>query len=129
MYADLALFRDALALISGVSTCKIGLEVGICPDDYPLVRIVPVRITPGKPYSGRTAECLIYFGQQIGQADSGGLEAVYESLSTLEAAILVEVKALGGRYRETIADEDKLDTYKLMAIRCELPVSAAVPVP
>lgn len=110
--------RDSLKTITGVASCKIGLEPNISPADYPLIRLVPSRLTPGKPYGGRTVETLIYFGAQT--AKSEGLETVYSDLFDLEAAILAKVKALGGRYFETITDEDRLDAYKLMTIRCFL---------
>jgi len=116
--------RDALELITGVASCKIGLEPNISPADYPLIRLVPSRLTPGRPYSGRTIDTLIYFGAQT--ATSEGLETVYDALFALEAAILAEVKALGGRYIETITDEDRLDAYKLMTVRVELPESTIV---
>ena len=56
---------------------------------------MPSRLTPGKPYSGRTIETLIYFGAQITLSE--GLETVYAGLFDIEALILAEVKALGGR--------------------------------
>ena len=45
---------------------------------------------------------------------------MYGDLFDLESAIIAAVQGLGGRYRETITDEDRLDAYKLMTIRCEL---------
>ncbi len=125
MMAALTAARDALALIDDVASCKVGLEANISPADYPLIRIVPVRATPGRPYNGRTVECLIYFGAQV--ANSEGLEAVYEALFTLEAGILEKLKTLQGKYTETVTDEDRLDTYKLMAIRCDLHAANTVP--
>jgi hypothetical protein len=110
--------RDALAAIPGLASCKIGLEANISPASYPMIRLVPSRIVPGKPYGNRTAECFIYFGTQT--TNSQGLEAVYANLFDLEAAILDVLKTLKGRYVETLTDEDRLDTYKLMAVRCEL---------
>lgn len=118
MMATLEAARDAFAGISGIASCKVGWEANISPASFPLIRVVPVRITPGKPYSNRTAEALLYFGSPI--ANSAGLENVYEGLFDLEADILTRLKTLQGRYIETICDEDRLDTYKLMAIRCEL---------
>jgi len=118
MLAGLTAARDALAAIPGVASCEIGLEANIGPDDYPLIRLVPTRITPGRPYGKRTAETTIYFGAPI--ANSEGMEQVYAALFDLEALIIEKVKTLQGRYLETITDEDRLDTYKLMAIRCEL---------
>ena len=120
MLATLTAARDALALIPDVASCKIGLEQGITAADYPLIRLVPSRITPGRPYNNRTAETLIYFGMDVTGADAGGLEAVYAALFSLEAEILAKLKALGHRYIETITDEDRLDAYKLMTIRADL---------
>ena len=111
--------RDALALIAGVASCKVGLEPNISPADYPLIRVVPSRLTPGKPYGARTIETLVYFGAQT--AKSEGLETVYEDLFTMEQAIISEIQSLGGRYIETITDEDRLDAYKLMTIRANMP--------
>ena len=118
MMAALEAARDALAGIAGVASCKVGLEANISPADYPLVRLVPVRITPGTPYGNRTAEVLVYFGAPT--ANSEGLEEVYRDLFALEAEILRVLRGLGGRYRETITDEDRMDTYKLMAARVDL---------
>lgn len=113
--------RDSLALIPGVATCAIGLEDVIGAADYPIIRLVPSRLTPGRPYARRTAETLIYFGLPI--AESNGLPAVYAGLFAMEEQIIAKVKLLDGRYLETITDEDRISAYKLMAIRCELPVS------
>jgi len=110
--------RDAFAAIPGVASCKIGLEANLSPEDYPMIRIVPFRITPGRPYSTRSSETFIYFGVPV--ANSEGLEAVYASLFDLEAKILEKLKTLQGRYVESIMDEDRIDTYKLMSIRCFL---------
>lgn len=110
--------RDALATITGVASCKVGLEANISPADYPLIRLVPSRLTPGRAYAGRTVETLIYFGAQTTKSE--GLETVYDDLFALESAIIAKVQGLGGRYRETITDEDRLDAYKLMTIRCDL---------
>lgn len=123
--------RDALATIPGLAvvngevSCKVGMEANISPAHYPMIRLVPSRITPGRPYGGRTAECLIYFGAKT--ANSQGLELVYAELMTMEAEILRVLKTLQGRYIETITDEDRLDAYKLMVVRCE--IGGAQPTP
>lgn len=118
MMSSLEVLRDDLATIVGVTSCKIGIEPNISPADYPMIRIVPSRLTPGRPYNNRTAECLVYFGTST--ATSEGLETVYDNLFTLEASIIGKIKAAGGRYIETITDEDRLDAYKLMTVRCEI---------
>jgi hypothetical protein len=110
--------RDSLATITGVASCKVGLEANISPADYPLIRLVPSRLTPGRPYTARTIETLVYFGAATTKSE--GLESVYGDLFDLETAILAKLQTLGGRYRETLTDEDRLDAYKLMTIRCEL---------
>jgi hypothetical protein len=110
--------RDALAAIPNVASCKVGLEANISPADYPLIRVVPSRLVPGKPYSRRTIETLIYFGAPT--TNSEGLEQVYVDLFAMEQAIVEVVRMLAGRYLETITDEDRLDAYKLMTVRCEL---------
>lgn len=129
--------RDALATLPGVQTCKIGLEANITPDDYPIIRVVPSRMTPlqtvlGGKVLARNGEVLIYFGAPVqpfeDAPDAEGrtrLEKLYAALFDMEAAIIetfaappAGVRAV--RYLETITDEDRLDTYKLMAIRCEV---------
>lgn len=128
MMAALEAARDALLLCPTIvaaqaatparGSCKVGMEASISPADYPLIRVVPVRATPGRPYHGRTIETMLYFGAPI--ANSEGLEDVYDGLMTFESEILEVLRGLNGKYLETIFDEDRLDTYKLMAVRCEL---------
>lgn len=120
MMPTLEAARSAFSTIPGLASCKIGLEANISPADYPLVRIVPSRVTPGKPYGHRSVECLVYFGAHTTQAE-GGLESVYADLFDLESQLLLKLRQLQGRYIETITDEDRLDHgFKLMTIRCEL---------
>jgi hypothetical protein len=118
MMTTLEAARDALAQIDGVMSCRIGIEEAISPADYPLIRIVPDRITPGRPYDNRTAACTLYFGMPIANAE--GLEAVYSGLFDLESGIRTVLRTLGARYLETIMDSDRLPTYKMAAIRCEI---------
>jgi hypothetical protein len=127
MMTTLETARDALAAITGVASCKIGLEANISPLDYPMIRLVPARIVPGRPYHGREAETLIYFGAQT--TNSEGLEQVYEDLFALEAEILNVLRSLDARYRETVTDEDRLDAYKLMVIRADLLAANTAPPP
>lgn len=118
MIAALEQARNAFAAIPGVRSSKIGIEANISPDDYPIIRLVPDRITPGRPYQNRTSSCWLYFGMPI--ANSEGLEFVYAELFRLEAEIIAALKALGARYIETMMDSDRLPTYKVAAIRCEI---------
>jgi hypothetical protein len=118
MFATLETLRDAMADIDCVNSCKIGIEAGISPADYPMIRLVPIRMTPGRPYEHRTAEVAVYFGDDTTNAE--GLELVYQNLLNMEADIINTIKANNGRYIETVTDEDRLDTYKLMFIRFEI---------
>lgn len=111
---------DRFCAIDGVKSAKIGVEKGLSPLDYPMVRVVPVRFTPGKPYGHRTCELSIYFGVNI--AESNGMDDVYSCSLQLEREIIEQISLAGGRYIETLTDEDRLETYKLMFIRCELQV-------
>lgn len=119
MMALLESLRDSLAALPGVASCRIGLEANISPADYPLIRVVPSRLVDGVAISRRRAECLIYFGVDTSEAE-GGLEAVYAALFALETEIRAVINQAGGLCRETITDEDRLETYKVMAVRCEV---------
>lgn len=115
--------RAALAAVPGVVTCKIGLEANMTPADYPMVRIVPSRVAPSDGVPGmRTCECLVYFGQPVHEF-TAGMEALYAEVFDLEAA-LIGALPLGGNYVarwvETIADEDRVEAYKLMALRVDV---------
>ena len=115
----LAALRDRLATVAGIVTCKIGLEANMTPADYPMVRIVPSAIKRGIMLGQRSTECLIYFGMPAHEF-TAGLEALYTDLLALEAALISAAETGSGypwRYLETIADEDRVDGYKLMAIR------------
>lgn len=118
MMAALTAAKTALATIPGVISCKIGFEENISPADFPLIRIIPTRLSPGRPYDKRTCEVRIVFGMPT--TNSEGLEDVYDDLFTLEASIIAKIKTLSGRYISTETDEDQLQMYKLMAINAEL---------
>lgn len=124
MMTVLESIRDALALVEGVKSCKIGMEAGITPGDYPLVRIVPSTLTDALPRAQvRQCECLIYFGLPLHEF-ADGLEAVYRSLFAFEQLLLNAARAANGVASvvliETILDEDKVDAYKLMALRVKI---------
>jgi len=117
MMDTLTALRDAMALVPGVASCKIGMEANITPADYPMVRIVPSTIAQGT-ISTRKCEMLIYFGQPIHEF-TAGLESLYSTLFDMEAALLDAIRALrmNAVWVETILDEDRVAAYKLMAMR------------
>jgi hypothetical protein len=45
----------------------------------------------------------------------------------LEGKLLAVLRAGGHRYRETITDEDRLDAYKIMALRVDIIGANAAP--
>lgn len=111
--------RDKLATVSGVATCKIGMEANLTPADYPMVRIVPSTVRYADVIGQRQANVLVYFGQPIHEF-TGGLEALYTSLFTMENALLEAAQSTDGvfvEYEETVLDEDRVAAYKLMALR------------
>lgn len=117
--AVLVALRDAFALVPGVNTCRIGLEANMTPEDYPMVRVVPSAVRWGSTIHRRECDVLVYFGQPIHEFEDG-LEGLYDNLFTLERALLEASQTVPNvfcQYRETIADEDRVDAYKLMALR------------
>lgn len=121
-YPLLQALREQLAGVPGVATCRIGLEATMTPEDYPMVRIVPSAIRHGEVVGLRAVDCLIYFGQPLHEF-SDGLQAQYESLLAMERALITAAQQTAGlsvTYRETILDEDRVDAYKLMALRVDV---------
>jgi hypothetical protein len=121
-----------LATISGVKTCKVGLEANLTPDDYPIIRLAPSQLTPNLPGVGQRALTLtVYFGAALLEAKDG-LAAVYAELFRLDVAIrealvvtvIAADRAARGNlqiaYLDTLTDEDRLPHYKLFASRFEI---------
>lgn len=123
IYPMLVELKTKLAAVSGVATCKIGLEQGIAHEDYPIVRIVPQNIGEGGSYTRRKSSVFVYFGMPIDESNDG-LESVYEQLLTMESNIVKESKVFGdgwrSKYIDTVTDEDRIEIYKLMAVRLEI---------
>lgn len=122
--------RDLLGAVTWgddgeVKTSRVGLESGLSPDDYPIVRIVP-SLLRGSPLEGqagisglRQTECLVYFGEPITEAD-GGLEELYRRLFAMESALIDALPRQGdfvAQWAETITDEDRVPGYKLLCLR------------
>ena len=119
MMTALTALRDKLALVTGVATCKVGMESNMTPADYPMVRIVPSVIRDAPIIGRRRCDVLVYFGQPILEF-TGGLESLYASVFALETALLEVAQATAGvyvEYVETVMDEDRVDAYKLCALR------------
>ena len=121
--------KETLATIPSIASCRVGLEANITPSDYPLIRLVPTRLTPEDEVGhDATLEVTVYFGDALLES-SDGLETVYAGLFALEAAIREAVlftakrtawqagNTMTARYVDTLFDEDRLPHYKMMASR------------
>ena len=125
--ATLETLKTALAGIAGIASCKIGLEADMTPASYPMIRIVPERMADAVVYARQSIEFTIFFAmaQQPfdNVADGSGrtrLEKLYAALFTLEASIKTVLLQQGGRFIETMTDEDQITTYKVMAMRADI---------
>ncbi len=114
--------RTALAAVPGVVTCKIGLEGNMTPADYPMIRLVPSTVSNAGAVTRRRVGVLVYFGKPIHEfaTDLAGLYTELFDLERRVVDIIETTPGLSGFYLETIADEDRLDAYKLMAVRAEV---------
>jgi len=125
----MAALRARLATISGVQTCRIGLESNMTPEDYPIIRIVPTRLMPARVLGRRRAEVLVYFGNPIQAFEEGllpeesGLEGLYAQLFEREEEIIAAAGTapeFAAVYLDTVMDEDRTAAYKLMALRFDI---------
>lgn len=123
MYSILQNMKAALSAISGVATCRIGIENGLSPADYPIIRIVPATARHGEVMTRKKLSVMVYYGAAITEAD-GGLEAVYAALCSLEQAVISALESAGNPFtavwQETVTDEDRLEHYKLFVSRFDV---------
>ncbi len=68
--------------------------------------------------------CRIGLGANIGPDNAGRvrLEKLYAALLGMDLVIRSAVETSGGQCFETVLDEDRLDTYKLMALKVRVVV-------
>jgi hypothetical protein len=114
--------RDDLATIAGVTTCKIGIESGLSPADYPMIRVVPQSATHAAALTRKKLMAYVFFGMAAAESDNG-LEDVYEDLCSLEETIVDKLETstkYAAQWTETIFDEDVLDDYKVMCAKFEV---------
>lgn len=110
--------RDHLATLPGIATCRIGLEAGLNPGDYPLVRIVPSRREDGPTAPGRGVQVLVYFS--VAMDESSGLEDRYAAWLEMKETVVLALPGCPGVtavYQDTITDEDRSAGYKMLAMR------------
>ena len=56
----LTALRDRLASVAGIVTCRVGIEANMTPADYPMVRIVPGKVSYAAVLGRRKVDCLVY---------------------------------------------------------------------
>jgi hypothetical protein len=115
----LTALRDELATVPGVVSAKVGIEAAMTADDYPMIRIEPSAIRYGGLTQTRAVDVLIYFGTPVHEFTTD-LQGLLSDLMGMESAILSKLEAsqvVRFDYTETVADEGRVDGYRLMAIR------------
>lgn len=124
VHALLTGVRDALALLEGVQTCRIGIEPDISAVDYPIVRLVPSVLRRSDTTPRDVVDLLVYYGELSHAFEAGGIQAQYEWLLIMEGrirlALIQGAKHPDGwraDWQETVLDEDRLPGYKLFASR------------
>lgn len=115
----LTVLRDELATVPGVVSAKVGIEAAMTADQYPMIRIEPSAIRYGGLTQTRAVDVLIYFGTPVHEFTTD-LQGLLSDLMSMESAILSKLEAsqvVRFDYAETVADEGRVDGYRLMAIR------------
>ena len=111
--------KSKLAVVPGIKTIKVGIETNMAPTDYPIIRLVPSRITGGDPSHFRNCEVLVYFGINLLEAQVG-LEAVLDRLMNMEQEI-VDALSTGSGYKcsfiETLTSAGVVEHYELAVAR------------
>lgn len=123
-YPLLAAVRDALAAVDGVKTCRIGMEAGITPADYPLVRLVPITLEDGVSRAAvNQVEAWVYFGVASHEFEDG-LEALYAKLSAVWVQLMDAMRQASAvhsvEHLQTVFDEDRVEAFKLLAIKVRI---------
>lgn len=127
IWEEIMQLRDVCRAVPGVQSVSIGIEDGISPADFPIVRIEPENYTPGRPYGNRTAIVNVVFGMPIVIAE--GLTQVYREMHELEAKLLDALREsakdadapLRWRYLNTAWFERRDQVpYKMAALRGEI---------
>lgn len=130
--------RDALALVEGVASCKVGIEPNMTPADYPMVRIVPLRVVFAGPRQAvqqvRALEVMVHFGVAQHEfeggpdATDGGTEALWRALFDMEARLIAALPTTGpylAQWQDTMTDEvmppeERNPAFKLMAMTVQV---------
>lgn len=132
-FEALEALKNTLAGIDGVTTCRIGFEAGICPTDYPIIRVVP-QTSEALGFSGEKIECKIYYGHPIDESTKKEgedeevmtLEDVYKKQLALRDEILIrlqypeETPLHSAVYKGTIFDDDRIAAYKISCLLVDL---------
>lgn len=122
--AALTAIKNKLATLSGVVSCKIGLEQAVSPADYPLIRI----LCPSRKRADdkrRSLDVLIYFGLAVDESDSDA-ETVALALMAMEESIEDLMYAIGGGFivmfeetseAEAVINGEVMNAFKMLVSR------------
>lgn len=119
-FEQLSAIKTALAGVTGVNTCQIGIEANITADAYPIIRIVPSALRQSDGRRDTEIDLLVYYGELSHPFEEGGIEAQYEWLLGMERAVRNAILTAPGCFpvwQESILDEDRIPGYKLFASR------------
>lgn len=118
-YAMMLTYRDALAQIPGIASCKIGIEVNITAADYPLIRLVLEDAENANNLHRESTTLAVYAGCKLFDFADGGIEAQYKWLLATDVAIREAVinapAAHLAVWQRTVYDGDQLPGYKVLA--------------
>jgi hypothetical protein len=120
-YNTIISIRDALSLIDGIKTCKLGMEHTISAVDYPMIRIIPslIKKDVSKPRR-QSMDLIVYYGDILHEFEDNGLETQYKFFLEMDAVINSTIMYGNGwcaEWIDTTLDEDRLPGYKLFASR------------
>jgi len=110
-YDYLVTLRDALSVIDGVKSCKIGIERGIGSKDAPFVRVVPVSVSPDGNSSKMRVQ--VVFGFDSKNRDYEELHRQYFDMADSIIDIAHENYA---EWQQTVTDEDTVQNLKTAVI-------------
>lgn len=117
-YAMLCTYRDALAQIPAVASCKIGIEVNITAADYPLIRLVLEDSEDANTLYRESTTLAVYAGCKLFDFAAGGIEAQYEWLLATDVAIREAITSAPSEslavWKRSVYDGDQLPGYKVM---------------
>lgn len=114
----------ALSACGVVENVALGVEPNITGNDFPLIRVVPVKVAPRKGSGTRSMEATVYFGDKLAAYKGAG--TIYGQMATMEDAIITALRSGAGwkaDHIETLFDDDCIPGVKLAAARFDVVIA------